>query len=413
MKIFIRFLPLVFFSFIFSLGCSSAPVKKAKDFKKPTLSKNPAKESSSQEADVREDSQKNEAENSSEEKEETANSEIQKIDGPNESDKSESKPFSSHTANPSDKMSRLQESVSEMVSRLEDLETKLKAVSLKLDATRTLLDNVSGVSLMKSPKKALTKGHSAEHGGQRIVNPQAKNDPEFGFANDDASDSYRRAAVLFKADQFPEAILAFSKFVEEFPDHPLAGSAQFFIGESYFRQNEYKLSIQEFQRVLTSYDRSAYLTDTLKRMAEAEEKVNRSQEASKHRQLLSSLFPHSPAAATSSQKLSQKHSEKNSQKNSQKNSMMSSAPTLDAPPNSQVDSTKGESHQTEDHNSEEAVSRTGTTSMSLPPTAPSGIIQNPQSLPNSPNPKFHNPSEMHSAIEEVKVNEKVPSSKSE
>jgi tetratricopeptide (TPR) repeat protein len=102
--------------------------------------------------------------------------------------------------------------------------------------------------------------------------------------------------ILFKAKKFPESMLAFSSFIERYADHPLAGSAQFYVGECYYRQKEYKLAVVEYQRVLTSYDRSGSLPETLKQMAQAEEHLAQAEDALKHRQLLLSLFPQSPAA---------------------------------------------------------------------------------------------------------------------
>lgn len=90
--------------------------------------------------------------------------------------------------------------------------------------------------------------------------------------------------------------MAFSEFLEKAPDHPLAGSAQFYVGESYFKQKEYKLALQEYQRVLTSYDRSPVVADTLARMITTEEILKKQPEAEKHQHLLTSLFPNSPAA---------------------------------------------------------------------------------------------------------------------
>jgi hypothetical protein len=48
--------------------------------------------------------------------------------------------------------------------------------------------------------------------------------------------------------------------------------------------------------VLTSYDRSPHISDTLRDLAATEDALGLREQAARHRQLLSSLFAQSPAA---------------------------------------------------------------------------------------------------------------------
>ena len=123
------------------------------------------------------------------------------------------------------------------------------------------------------------------------------NDPEAGFTQDAAVQNFRKALIIFQGLKYPEATLAFSDFLEKYPDHAMAGAAQFYIAEAYTKQNEPKLALQEYQKLLTTYDRSSHVADTLKQMAAAEDTLKRREEAARHRQLLTSLFPLSPAAS--------------------------------------------------------------------------------------------------------------------
>gem|GEM_PF-6721147 len=105
---------------------------------------------------------------------------------------------------------------------------------------------------------------------------------------------YQKAAQLFQNQQYSDSIRVFSEFVKKHPRHDLAGMAQYYVGESYFQQKEYPRAVEEFEQVLTSYDRSPYIAQTLSKLAEAEEQLNRREDAAKHHQLLISLFPHAP-----------------------------------------------------------------------------------------------------------------------
>jgi tol-pal system protein YbgF len=177
--------------------------------------------------------------------------------------------------------------------RLEALETKLGSLGDKVTATQNGLDiYLSNTHAAPTAVHA----HPSEGVGSHPNVVEAPHDPEGGFVNDEAAQDYRKASILLEAQKYSDSVLAFASFLEKYPDHPLAGSAQYYLGEAYFRQKEYKLSLREFERVLTSYDRSPHIADTLHEMAEAEDHLKLTDKAARHRQLLTSLFPQSPAA---------------------------------------------------------------------------------------------------------------------
>ena len=177
--------------------------------------------------------------------------------------------------------------------RIEGLENKIATLSDKQEVTLSTLDSMVAT---QPPKSTAVAPHPADGAGTPIDKKKMQADLEHGFIEDSAIKSYRQAIILFRAERYQDAVLSFSAFLERFADHALAGSAQYYVGESYFRQKEYKLALQEFQRVLTSYDRSSHVSDTLARMAEAEDILKKDTDAAKHRQMLTSLFPQSPAA---------------------------------------------------------------------------------------------------------------------
>ena len=223
----------------------------------------------------------------------------------------------------------LREKLTEMESRVEELTRKLEAKEASAHAPATTKAPVTAkapahkaakaakpapapesakggeldsIPLDETPKKIETVSVPT-HPGDRIGTPvpvrEEPGDPEMGFTNDSTIQEFRSAIILHKAGKYPEAVLAFSAFVENYPDHPLAGTAQFYVGDSYFRQKEYGLAVREFQRVLTTYDRSTHIAQTLREISDSEDALRKSDDAARHRQLLMSLFPHSPFATAS------------------------------------------------------------------------------------------------------------------
>jgi len=177
-------------------------------------------------------------------------------------------------------------------------DAKIAELQLQLAQLAARLDSMDAKITVAPSKMATTPviPHPSEGKGKPIQ-PVASADPaESGYSNDPVIQNFRKAMLLFRGNKLPDSMLAFSGIVEQNPDHPLAGVAQYYVGESYFAQKEYRLAAQEYQRVLTSYDRSPNVSHALLRFAECQEFLKNREEAAKNRQLLTSLFPQSPAA---------------------------------------------------------------------------------------------------------------------
>jgi TolA-binding protein len=183
------------------------------------------------------------------------------------------------------RVSELQNRVSELQKKLDDVNGRMGALSDKIAVAPT-----ASMPLAQSPIAPSTGV------GRKAQPPLSQSDPELGLSQGDAIQQFRGALVFFEAAKYPEAILGLSNFLKEYADHSLAPAAQFTLGEAYFQQKEYRVAVEEYQRVLLSYTRSSYVSDSLKRLAECFEKMGRKDDLNRNRQLLMSLFPQSPAA---------------------------------------------------------------------------------------------------------------------
>lgn len=190
-------------------------------------------------------------------------------------------------------ISKLEATVQELNQKVQELETrvtsdepkqeKMAELPIEVKDTRSPVAKDSGTPVVPEASSPSTAGH-----------------PEKGFTQSPAVMSFRQAKILFDTGKDAEAILAFSAFLEENGDHPLAGSAQFYVGESYLRQADYSAAMAEFQKVLDHYGSSPRVSDALERLAFSEDKLSLEQEAIRHRDLLTALFPASPAAGRKS-----------------------------------------------------------------------------------------------------------------
>jgi len=62
--------------------------------------------------------------------------------------------------------------------------------------------------------------------------------------------AYAAAMASFRANEHGQAVLDLLDFLARYPKHPLAGNAQYWIGEAYYVQHDYPQALVEFQKVL-------------------------------------------------------------------------------------------------------------------------------------------------------------------
>jgi len=174
--------------------------------------------------------------------------------------------------------------VKRLESRVQQLETRLSTINEKVNFAKTGMEQfLKGNSVHQHPSDS--RGTP--------VNPVSLRG---GLINDRAIRNYREARLLMDAQNFSDAILAFSRFLQNYPDHPLGGSAQYFIGRAYYEQMEYKLALQELERVLVSYKGSSHYSDALALLSRTHGKLSHPQKAETYRQSLLTLFPQAPSS---------------------------------------------------------------------------------------------------------------------
>jgi len=76
-------------------------------------------------------------------------------------------------------------------------------------------------------------------------------------------DNYQAAFELLQARRYQDAAREFMRFLDAFPDSPLADNAQYWLAETYYVQREFATALPEFQKVLDLYPQSDKLADSL------------------------------------------------------------------------------------------------------------------------------------------------------
>ncbi|HJZ86798.1 MAG TPA: tol-pal system protein YbgF [Polyangia bacterium] len=79
----------------------------------------------------------------------------------------------------------------------------------------------------------------------------------------DAMKLYNASVDLLKHGQHAEAIAGFEKFIRSYPSHDYADNAQYWLGECYYDQKDYKTALREFRRVVQRYPSGNKVPDAL------------------------------------------------------------------------------------------------------------------------------------------------------
>ncbi|MFQ5897935.1 MAG: tol-pal system protein YbgF [Candidatus Methylomirabilia bacterium] len=74
---------------------------------------------------------------------------------------------------------------------------------------------------------------------------------------------YASALANLRGGEHGQAVLEFLDFIAMYPRHHLAGSAQYWIGEAYYLQKDYRQALAEFRKVVQEYEESEKVADGL------------------------------------------------------------------------------------------------------------------------------------------------------
>lgn len=173
----------------------------------------------------------------------------------------------------------------ELENRIHALESKVTLLQEKIDDDQK---NITSKKLTHSPKiQNYTDPSSTNERGKTFF-------PH--FSEEQTTTEYKEAKILFNSERFHEAQLSFTRFIKAHPEHPLAPSAQFFLGLCSFELKEWQMARENLEKILTLYPYSAHISDTLHILSKIENNLNNPNQAQVYEQTLLSLFPQSPAA---------------------------------------------------------------------------------------------------------------------
>ncbi len=198
-------------------------------------------------------------------------------------------------------LNQQQESIRDLTLRQERLQKALDLVvetlGEKVDAHEAQLSglnqqaplrksvNMSRANTTERPQVPISAGHDSIRRDLSEVSVEA---------NDAV---YRDAHQKLKNGQVQEALKDFSRFLVQYPNSPLAGNAQYWMGECYYVTRQFNSAIGEFERVLKLYSDSEKVPAALLKIGYSQLELKDTPKAKGTFRQLVRLYPRSPEAA--------------------------------------------------------------------------------------------------------------------
>lgn len=216
------------------------------------------------------------------------------------------------------KDSGFENELQELLTHIVDLETQIKysqeqilALEAKLEDYRQLLDRSLSDTVSKNEKvlmnlermertiKKLSKEMQAIQNAQMIKSSQTT----YNIEDLNEESFYDLAYNTFKQGKFDKAREQFNAFLERFPKGKFSDNASFWIGECYYRKNEYEKAILEYEKVKNEYPSGDKVPSALFKQALSFLKLGKKDAAGIILEDLIRHYPQSEQAGTAKEQL--------------------------------------------------------------------------------------------------------------
>jgi tol-pal system protein YbgF len=107
---------------------------------------------------------------------------------------------------------------------------------------------------------------------------------------------YETGYGLLLAQDYGAAEGAFEEFLQRFPNDPLAGNAQYWLGETFYVRGQFKPAAAAFLKGYQAYGRSSKAPDSLLKLAMSLDRLGQRDAACSSYGELSIKFPNAPGA---------------------------------------------------------------------------------------------------------------------
>jgi tol-pal system protein YbgF len=210
---------------------------------------------------------------------------------------------------------QLQGQLEELQHQVQTLEDKNKAQYGDLDARLGRLEGGNagnGAAAVGGSSQPAAAGSSVAAASVAGNNASAQPPPAqpaaagtSAGAGDPASAqaAYDVAFKAIRAGNYAEASRDFRTFIQQYPNHPLAPNAWYWLGESYYVTTNYPVALESFQRLLSQFPQSDKAPDALLKVGYSQLELKQNDAAKATLTKVTARYPGSKAASLAQERL--------------------------------------------------------------------------------------------------------------
>jgi tol-pal system protein YbgF len=151
----------------------------------------------------------------------------------------------------------------QMTERLDKLVADVDFRLRKMEGGAPATANAQRQQLHQNADPAAAASAAGQAGNAGTLPDQTATNQPYALPGANADEQYQYAFDLMRQNKYAEAEQALSTFVDDYPDHPLAGNASYWLGEAYYVRKDYNNAALTFAQTFQKYPRSSKAPDSL------------------------------------------------------------------------------------------------------------------------------------------------------
>jgi len=164
-------------------------------------------------------------------------------------------------ANTGSSISSMTQQTQGISDNVQDVQARVAKLSQQMTDIQNLLQSIDARVAGNSPAGASSDASPSGAPAPGAENPETPgagpdNSASAPMAPISADTLYRNALRDYNSANYTLARQEFSDYLKNFPQNDLASNAQFYLGEIYYAQNNFKSAIASYDKVLANYPKS-------------------------------------------------------------------------------------------------------------------------------------------------------------
>ncbi|MEO8747906.1 MAG: tol-pal system protein YbgF [Rhodanobacter sp.] len=202
---------------------------------------------------------------------------------------------------------QMQGQIEELQHQLQQLDDKSKAQYIDLDSRLTRIEQ--GGAGAAAPAASAASAPTASPAGQVAAGGQSgpasagSTAPLSAADNEAAQAAYGVAFKSIRNGDYAASAREFRAFVQQYPDHPLAPNAWYWLGESYYVTTNYPVALDAFKHVVNQFPDSEKAPDALLKVGFTELELKQDAKGKAALSSVVSKYPGSSAAQLAQERL--------------------------------------------------------------------------------------------------------------